>query len=207
MISAFRRIILLFIFKSISLFLKRLLTISLISIHLFALTGYHIVFDRLETGSHRRMIDRLDEEDYRTEELIELRIPVALPYQSNWSAFERVDGDIEIGGLHYNYVSRKLVNDTLVLLVIPNHDKTRIRHARETFFALVNDMQDQASAGQSAPLPATPQKPFTCEAADVPNMPYWQDLEDPLRSWFVSQRTGCLSHTLSVAEPPPDQMS
>lgn len=207
MITEFRRTIFLFIFKSISVFLKRLLAISLISIHLFTLTGYHIVFDRLETGSHRRMVDRLDDADYRTDELIEFRIPVALPYQSNWSAFERVDGDIEIGGLHYNYVSRKMVNDTLILLVIPNYDKTRIRHARETFFALVHDMQDQASAGQSVPLPATPKKPFTCEAADVPNIPCWQDPEDPLRSWFINHRIGYSSPPLFVTELPPDQMS
>ena len=186
--------------------LKRLLAISLISIHLFTQTGYHFVFDQLEIGSHRSMVDRLDGRNYRPEELIEIRVPVPLPYQSNGQAFERVDGDIDIDGIHYNYVSRKMVNDTLILLVIPNHVKTRIRHARETFFALVNDMQDHASKGRDASLPAAAKKPFSCEAAELPVVPCWPGPEDPARSLIVCHLAGYLSLSLSVPEPPPDLM-
>jgi hypothetical protein len=54
--------------------------------------------------------------------------------------------------VHYNYVKRKLYNDTLILLCLPNTEKTRVFNARETFFSLVNDLQ-QEQPNRSHPAP------------------------------------------------------
>ena len=121
--------------------MKKLIAICILLVHLYNLVGYRVVVDSFETRLEHRMQARLDQSQYAEKDLIELRVPVNLPYHNNWSDFERYDGEIVIGGIHYNYVKRKLLNDTLILLAIPNPDKMKLFNARETFFSLVNDLQ------------------------------------------------------------------
>lgn len=137
----------------LNLALKQLLTILLLAIHLFNFGGYRLVFDQLEKQNGRVMVQRIDADAYRDQDLVEVRVPVNLPYQSNWKEFERYDGEIYMNGVHYNYVKRKLQNDTLILLCLPNAEKTRLLNARETFFSLVNDLQHQQPS-ESSPAPA-----------------------------------------------------
>jgi hypothetical protein len=106
----------------------------------------------MEDAAGARMISRIDRQSYDDKDLLEIRVPVNLPYQTNASDFERIDGEISLNGVHYNYVKRKLYNDTLILLCIPNTEKTKVFNARETFFSLVNDLQ-QEQPNRSHPAP------------------------------------------------------
>jgi hypothetical protein len=124
--------------------------ILLILIHLFNTGGYHFVFEKMEQYASKELVEQLDNEEYTDEQLIEMKVPLPMPYQTNWSSFERYNGEIEIGGIHYNYVKRKVWNDTLILLCIPNHGKMSLNSAKEQFFSLVNDL-DQG--GQDIPAP------------------------------------------------------
>jgi len=129
---------------------NRVIAISLLFIHLFNTGGYQFVFDRLEANASVQMIAKLDKEEYRDDELIEMKVPLPTPYQNNWPAFERYNGEIMIDGVHYNYVKRKVWNDTLIVLCIPNHEKMSLNSAKEQFFSLVNDL-DQKSSDVPAP--------------------------------------------------------
>jgi hypothetical protein len=137
--------------------LKQLLVISMLLIHLFNTGGYLLVFDHLEKGVGRNMIARIDQQAYDDQDLLEIRVPVNLPYQTNSMEFERVDGEVDVAGVHYNYVKRKFYNDTLILLCLPNTEKTKLFNARETFFSLVNDLQQDEPLKQS-PLPVKTSK-------------------------------------------------
>lgn len=128
--------------------LKHFVAILLLVIHLFNAGGYRLVFDHMEEAAGERMISRIDRQHYNDQDLLEIRVPVNLPYQTSWSDFERYDGEITLQGVHYNYVKRKLHNDTLILLCLPNTEKTKVFNARETFFSLVNDLQQEQSGGQ-----------------------------------------------------------
>lgn len=168
------------------------------------LFGYHLVFEHFEAGSDRHMVERLNVNGYNPEDLVELRIPVQLPYHPNWVDYERVDGEIDIDGKHYNYVGRRMVNDTLILQVILNHDKTRIRHARETFLALVNDMQDYESTNHAASLPMPPKKPFSFEAVILPIVPVSSARMVAAPKWADTENVFLKVQPLAVPEPPPD---
>jgi hypothetical protein len=115
-------------------------TILLLTIHLFNIGGYRFLFDKLEDRASYQLVEQLDNKEYNDDDLLEMKVPLPMPYQTNWSSFERYDGEIEINGIHYNYVKRKVVNDTLILLCIPNHDKMKLNSAKEQFFSLVNDI-------------------------------------------------------------------
>lgn len=83
---------------------------------------------------------RLDKNLYDESQLIELKIPIDLPYQTSWSAFERYDGEIELNGTLYKYVERKLSNDTLYLKCLPNTKKMHLETAKDDFFKNTNDV-------------------------------------------------------------------
>ncbi len=88
---------------------------------------------------------KLDKSLYDESQLIELKVPINLPYQSNWSAYQRYDGEIEVEGVMYKYVKRKVANDTLYLMCIPNTKKMSLETAKNDFFKLSNDLQNNDS--------------------------------------------------------------
>ena len=73
-----------------------------------------------------------------------------MPYYTGSANFERYDGEIEIKGIHYNYVKRKVDNGELVLLCIPNREKTQIQSARDDFFKVINDLQSNSNGKKSS---------------------------------------------------------
>jgi hypothetical protein len=52
-----------------------------------------------------------------------------------------MDGEIEINGIHYNYVKYRMYEDSVEYLCIPNQAKTKLSNARDEFYKLVNDLQ------------------------------------------------------------------
>ena len=63
-----------------------------------------------------------------------------MPYINSTGSFERVDGQLEHKGVHYNYVKRKVANDTLYLLCLPNVSKTQLYAAKAAYSSDVNDI-------------------------------------------------------------------
>ncbi|HTN08639.1 hypothetical protein [Agriterribacter sp.] len=130
--------------------LRRLTAISLLLIFLFNLFGYSTLLQYWEVQQNAKLEVQLDQRQYDEKDLVEIKIPIHLPYHSNWNDFERYDGEIDIDGVHYKYVKRKIFNDSLVLLCIPNHIKIKISTARDAFFSLVNDLQKDAANSKSS---------------------------------------------------------
>lgn len=112
--------------------------ITLLIIHLFNLAGYAILFEYFIVQSDKQLVSQLDASQYNDNELIVVKIPLPMPYLSNWNEYERVNGEIEFNGVYYNYVKRKLCNDTLFLLCLPNKSKTQFYHARHEYAKQVN---------------------------------------------------------------------
>ena len=129
--------------------LKRIASILLLGLLFFNWYGYRIVSDFLQEQSDIQMEVRLDNNDYNEAELIEIRVPINLPYHNDWTDFERFDGEAEINGVHYKYVKRKVENGDLVLLCLPNNEKQLLQTARDNFFKLVNDLQQPDSGKKS----------------------------------------------------------
>lgn len=129
--------------------MKRAATILLMAILAFNWAGYRLLSDILEKKADQELVDKLDMEQYDESALIELRVPLNAPYLTRSStAFERIDGEVNVKGVHYKYVKRKVENGELVLLCIPNEKKTKIQNSRVDFFKLVNDL-NQSSEGKN----------------------------------------------------------
>jgi hypothetical protein len=129
--------------------LKKIAAIFLLGILLFNWLGYRLVLNWMEQRADARMEAQLDRHDYDESQLIEIRIPLNMPYLTTQADFERCDGQVEVNGQHYNYVKRKIDNGQLVLKCIPNQERQRLQSARDTFFKLVNDLQDHPAKKSS----------------------------------------------------------
>jgi hypothetical protein len=130
----------------LAIFLKRLLAILFLLLLLFNTVGYRLYFYYAQQMADKALMASLDEGAYDHKDLMVIKVPLSLPYQSDWKDFERVDGEIDINGETYRYVKRKVMNGALVLLCLPDHHRTKLENAKDEFFKLVNNMQSQAPA-------------------------------------------------------------
>ena len=76
---------------------------------------------------------RLDKNQYDDSQLIELKVPINLPYITSWASYQRYDGEIKLNGVLYHYVKRKVSNDTLYVMAIPNMKVMSLESAKNDF--------------------------------------------------------------------------
>jgi hypothetical protein len=172
--------------------MKRAAAILLLIIFLFNWVGYRLLSDYLQHRADRQLEAQLDQHQYNEASLIEIRIPLNMPYQNVSSDFERYDGEIAYNGIHYKYVKRKVANGELVLLCLPNENRMRLQSAREEFFKLVNDLQQSDSKG-SAPN-STIKNPVT---------EYWQQQNNWQFEALAAQQHHYNSYPTVIPPSPP----
>jgi hypothetical protein len=121
--------------------MTKIASILLLAVLGFNWVGYRLLSGFLEQSADKQLEASISSSSYDEEELIEMRVPLNAPYLAGTSGdFERYDGNIEVDGVHYKYVKRKIENGELVLLCLPNTGKTQSENSRIEFFKLVNDL-------------------------------------------------------------------
>jgi hypothetical protein len=122
--------------------LRLFAAILLWGILLFNWVGYRVLNSFMQDKADLQLEAQLDRCQYDESQLLSIKVPVAqLAYYNNSPVFERVDGQIEIGGIPYQYVKRRIYNDSLEVLCIPNRAALKLRLSRDDYFKLVNDIQ------------------------------------------------------------------
>lgn len=154
--------------------MKYIAAIFFLLVLLFNSGGYRLVLDYAEAHQNTQLEMQLDEKQYDETALIEIRVPVSLPYQTDWKEFERVDGEVEFKGMHYKFVERKLEGGAMIYKCIPNEGKAQLVSARENFFKLVNDLQTQGPSSKKSSTNNHSVKTFSF------------DFCDELKSWTLS---------------------
>ena len=129
--------------------MKKIASALLIFLLLFNWFGYNLVVNYLQHKSDIHLEALLDNNEYNDAQLIELKVPIHLPYQTSWASFERYDGEVEMNGILYKYVKRKVANDTLYLMCIPNTKKMNLETARDDFFKNTNDLAQNNNSKKS----------------------------------------------------------
>jgi hypothetical protein len=127
--------------------LRKIAAILLLSILLFNWVGYRLFIAYRESRETAKLEASLDMEQYDSSQLVLLRISAgALPYSNPSDRFERAEGAIEIGHLRYRFVKKRLYNDSIEFLCIPDGAVNRLQTANGNFFSLVNDLQKTGHA-------------------------------------------------------------
>ena len=125
------------------------MSILLLAVLLFNWGGYHLFTDYLENKADQQLEASLDDNNYKESELISFKVPANLPYYTNSENYERVNGEININGVDYKYVKRRMYNDSVELLCIPNVTKTGLENARNDFYRLANDLVSNGASKKS----------------------------------------------------------
>jgi len=102
-------------------------------LYLFNLVGYPLLFDHLMDKANQKLVAKLDAVDFEESGLIEIKLPMQLPYSLGKNSYERFDGQLEWKGVVYNYVKRKITSDTLYLLCLPNEQGTKLLTAQKQY--------------------------------------------------------------------------
>lgn len=106
--------------------LKQLLTISLVAILVFNMFGYQFIVAYLQQQNSLAIETRIDKDQYNDSELISIKVSLNLPYYNGCAEFERTYGSVNIDGIDYEYVKRRVYKDTLELLCLANFEKTKL---------------------------------------------------------------------------------
>lgn len=117
----------------------------MLAVYLFNLAGYSLVFQLMIKHSNKQASAAINTGNYSNAELVHIKIPVLLPYSTNWSDYERYDGEVEYEGIYYKYVKRKIYNDTLHLLCLPDYKRTRLQSAENNYAQQVNNVNASSS--------------------------------------------------------------
>lgn len=104
------------------------------------------MYDYMQKEANKQLEVSLDNNVYDESQLIEIKVAVHLPYQTSWASYERYNGEIQLNGVKYKYVKRKLANDTLYLKCIPNTKEMMLQTAKNDFFKLSNNLLQNTSS-------------------------------------------------------------
>ncbi len=114
---------------------------------LFNLVGYRWLYSAIESKATANLEQKISVGDYREDQLVEIQIPLNMPYYSD-KDYENIYGETDWSGQHYQYVKRKVSGNTLYLLCLPNTEKTSIAKAKNEFTQAVNDIPANKGAQQ-----------------------------------------------------------
>jgi len=122
--------------------LRKIASISLLALLSFNWFGYRYVISFFEDKANEQFKTQLDNNNYDNNELLSIKVPVTnLAYYTNSKLFERVDGQIEINSVLYNYVKQRLYNDSVELLCIRNTPVMKLQAEKNDLVKSVNDIQ------------------------------------------------------------------
>ena len=131
--------------------MKQLAALFLMGLFLFNLAGYRLFFHYIQSKADTRYEYALDRKQYDERQMITLKVDLDMPYLPENTNFERVDGEINVDGVVYKYVERKIHNGQLVLLCLPDQKKTKLKSARDEYFSIANNLVAHSSTKESAP--------------------------------------------------------
>lgn len=157
--------------------LKRLAAILLLFVLVFNFCGYRPVLAYMNDAATAAVEKKADADDYADSDLVSIKTTLHLPYYTSSNEFERAYGSININGQDYEYVKRRVHNDTLELLCLPNAAKTKLT-------ATGNELV-KASADGNASAPT--KKSSTTIKINLPD--FYQTLSLNLSSPFASVNT------------------
>jgi len=189
-------------------YLKKITALFFIALFLFNLFGYRLVVEYMQAKVSDQLEARLDKNLYNDSQLVELKVPMHLPYQTSWADYQRYDGEIVVKGVMYKYVKRKVADDTLYLMCIPNTKKMNLETAKNDYFRLSNDITQNNNSKKSDNSKTISFKSLQGEYDEYSfqlNTIFYTN--DPGKLWPLINTEQLLSAPHISPEQPPDTVS
>ena len=107
------------------------------------------MFYALQQKADDNIVSKIDRYDYNNADLITLTVPLSMPYLTDSKDFTRTDGEITLNGKIYHYVKQKISEGNLILMCLPDEQKTHLQNAKEDFFRLASELQNNTAPQKS----------------------------------------------------------
>jgi hypothetical protein len=182
---------------------KKLGAILILGVMLFNGFGYRIVANYFDQKASEHFVAIIEENDYNEADLVTIKTPVNLPYYANNAKFERVDGEMVINGMVYQYVQRRVYNDSIEIKVLANQDRLHIKNAREDFYKLAQDLQKNSEDKKSTPSGKSSSKLLTFDYISTNNQ--FELVKNTVLNNTIGSNYSerLLSNCLAIQLPPP----
>jgi len=99
------------------------------------------MLDCIQNKQQLNFTSKLDKAQYDDKDLISIKTPLNLPYYTSSPSYERTYGSVNVNGVEYEYVKRRVFMDTLELLCLPNTEKTKLQTVKNSFLKFSIDVQ------------------------------------------------------------------
>jgi hypothetical protein len=165
------------------------------------------MYDYMQKEANKQLEFSLDNNAYDESQLIELKVAVHLPYQTSWASYERYNGEIELNGVKYRYVKRKLANDTLYLKCIPNTKEMMLQTAKNDFFKLSNNLLQNSNSKKSDNATSVFKNLQPVFSESSLGFDFSSPLASNQRNWIPLKPAHFLSIIHLSPEQPPDALS
>jgi len=187
--------------------LKKVIAILFLGIMLFNGFGYRIVSNYFDQKASDHLTILIEQNNYNESELVSIKTPINLPYYSNNPKFERLDGEMEIDGIVYQYVERRVYNDSLEIRILPNQDRMHIKNAKDSFDQLAADFEQKLTDKKSIPVNKSSVKVISFDYIDQNNK--WSLEKIITRKMVIGPRFDerLLSVCLPIQAPPPKNIA
>ena len=160
----------------------------------------------MQQQADRQLQASLDTDAYDEQDLITLRVPLSLPYTTDTKDFEWIDGEINVNGIIYKYVKRKVEQGALVLLCLPDKNRTQLETAKDEFFKLANDLERNTpvkkSGGELHSLKNLLNQ-YDAPAEAWTGSLLIKEISEPFPPYIVAERTALLT----ALEQPPEHFA
>lgn len=154
--------------RSNGFLLRKLAAISLLLILLFNVAGYQVVIFTMQSNNAIALEKKLDQKEYADSELISIKTKLNLPYYQSSPSFERAYGSININGKDYAFVKRRVFNDTLELLCLPDKHKTELNTVKNEIAKSTADHQTSPDKKSSTVIKLNISEYLPLEATYIP---------------------------------------
>ena len=147
----------------------------------------------------------IEKNTYQQNDLVTFKFPAKLPYYTNTKLYEMVNGEVDVNGVIMSYVKKRIYNDSIEYVCLPNTQKNCLRTAREDFFKLVNDFQTASAKNHSSKAPIKNIKPFSFDAISFQQKNQTAFVEFIVNKKMLQQNTRFIStQFLQLPLQPPD---
>lgn len=105
----------------------------------------------MQDRADQKLETLLDNSEYDESQLVEIKVAMNMPYQQRFTEYERHYGEIEIDGVAYTYVKKKIEGDVVTFKCIANQSKQQLKDMDHTI------TKNNSDAANNQPGPSKPQ--------------------------------------------------
>jgi hypothetical protein len=167
--------------------------------------GYRIVYNYAQQHADIQLEAALDRNIYNESDLITIKVPLSLPYQTEQAEFQRVDGEINFNGKILKYVKRKISEGNLILLCLPDYNKMRLAKEKDDFYKESNSLAQNSNSKKQENSKGNSFKNLLSEY----DQPYYSFvvtlLEEHVSNSFLNHQVALSAFPHSTPEQPPER--